>query len=58
MAVVTDDGELRSAGEAFLVEPETGTFLASRIGPHEVTGEVNFLGNRVRNAVLESPEVR
>lgn len=58
MAILTNEGELLSAGEAFSVDPGTGTFLAPRIGPHEVTGEVDFLGNGVRNAVLESPEIR
>lgn len=58
VAILTNDGELRSAGEAFSVDPATRTLLAPRIGPHEVAGEVDFLGNRVRNAVLESPEIR
>ena len=58
VAILTIKGELLSAGEAFSVDPGTGTFLAPRIGPHAVTGEVDFLGNGVRNAVLESPEIR
>lgn len=58
LAVLTSEGELLSAGEDFSVDAETGTFRAPRIGPHEVTGEVDFLGNGVRNAVLESPEIR
>lgn len=58
MAILTIKGELLSAGVAFSVDPATGTFLAPRIGPHQVTGEVDFRGNGVRNAVLESPDIR
>lgn len=58
VAVLTNGGELLSAGEAFSVDLGSGTFLTPRIGPHEVAGEVDFLGNGVRNVVLESPEIR
>ena len=58
MVILTNEGELLSAGEGFSVDPGTGTFLAPRIGPLAVTGEVDFLGNGVRNAVFESPEIR
>lgn len=58
ITVLTNEGELLSAGEAFSVDVGTGTFRAQRIGPHEVAGEVDFLRNSVRNAVLESPEIR
>lgn len=57
MAVLTAKGELLSAGQAFSVEPETGTFLVPRIGAHDVTGNVDFLGNALLNAVLESPAI-
>eukprot|EP00903_Cladosiphon_okamuranus_P017553 g16167.t1 len=58
VAILTNEGELRSAGEAFAIDPATGTLLAPRIGPHAVAGEVDFLGHRVRNVVLEGPEIR
>lgn len=63
MMVLTAEGELKptgrgGAGGFVSVEPGTGTFLTSRIGPHEVTGKVDFLGNTVRGAVLESPDIR
>ncbi len=58
ITVLTNEGELLSAGETFSVDIETGTFRAPRIGPHEVVGDVDFLGNGVQNAVLESPEIR
>lgn len=58
MAILTTEGELLSAGQAFSVEPETGTFLAPRIGAHDVTGNVDFLGNALLNTVLESPAIR
>lgn len=57
MAMLTADGELLSAGKDFSVELETGTFLAPRIGAHDVTGNVDFLGNGLLNAVLESPTI-
>ncbi|CAM9167242.1 unnamed protein product [Ectocarpus sp. 12 AP-2014] len=56
--ILTGDGELLSAGEAFTVNPVTRTLLAPRLGPHEVTGDVDLVGNTMRNAVLESPEIR
>lgn len=58
IAILKGDGELLSAGEAFSVNPVTGTLLAPRLGPHEVTGDVDLVGNTMRNAVLESPEIR
>lgn len=56
--VLTSGGELRSVGDALSVEAVTGTLLAPRIGPHEVTGDMDVLGNTVRNAVLDNPDVR
>lgn len=58
MMVVTAKGEVRAAGEAISVETGTGTLSVPRIGPHDVAGDVDFLGNCLRNAVLESPEIR
>lgn len=61
--VLTAEGELRPAGGdvdgTFVsVEPVSGTLLAKKIGPHETTGDVDFLGNTVRGAILESPEIK
>lgn len=58
IAVLTSEGELTSASEAFSIDSGTGTLSAPRIGPHEVTGDVDFVGNAVRQAVLESPDIR
>lgn len=62
MLMLTAKGSVLPAagmvGGGIGVEPGTGTFLAPRIGPHEMTGDVNFLGNRLRNGVLESPHIR
>lgn len=61
LALLTSDGELRSAGGAFYIDHSmegNGTLLAPRIGPHDVAGDVDFLGHVVRNAVLENPSVR
>lgn len=58
IAILKGDGELLSAGEAFSVDTVTGTLLTPRLGPHEVTGDVDLVGNTMRNAVLESPEIR
>lgn len=61
LTLLSSDGEVRSAGGAFYIDhsrEENGTLLAPRIGPHDVVGDVNFLGHVVRNAVLENPSVR
>ena len=58
MAIVTSQGRLRSAGGSVSIDPVTGTLQAPRIGAHEVVGDVDFLGNGIRNALLESPEIR
>lgn len=58
IAILTSEGELSSVSEAFSIDPGTGTLSTPRIGPHEVTGDVDFVGNAVRQAVLESPDIR
>lgn len=58
MAIVTSEGRLRSAGGSISVDSATGTFQVPRIGAHEVVGDVDFLGNGIRNAVLERPNIR
>ena len=59
VAVISRDGRLGSAaGGLVSVDSRTGTLRAPRIGAHEVVGDVDFLGNGVRNAVLESPDIR
>lgn len=58
MAIITSEGRLGAAVGSISVDSKTGTFQASRIGAHNVVGDVDFLGNGIRNAVLESPDIR
>lgn len=58
LVVLTSAGELLAAGETFSVDTATGTLVVPRIGTHEITGDVDHLGNSVRNMVLQNPEIR
>lgn len=58
LAILTNNMELRSAGEAFSVNSQTGTLTVPRLGPHAVLGDVDYLGNTIRNAVLRGPDIR
>lgn len=58
VAIVTSQGRLRSGGGSISIDPVTGTLQAPRIGAHEVVGDLDFLGNGIRNALLESPDIR
>lgn len=58
IVVLSADGEVRPAGEEFAVDLETGTLRIPKIGSHAITGDVDYGGNMLTGATLESPDVR